>query len=174
MNYTIDRTLEICNVIDIKSENVEYKIVLVETAPGSKLWTITLALVSGTPNKKDIYNTIGTVSKILLEKGGLIEKNNVTEIIMTIDGKDREEIDKKTKVFTRWIKSPWTFEITSNPVISIQGMSESIYLNTNLIHIKKSSIIENKEGFKFCFNCGHENKESYKFCPSCGTNLEQR
>lgn len=173
MNYTIDRTLEICNVIDFKSESgVEYKVALVETAPGSGLWTILFYLISGKPDKKEIYSTIGKIRDILLEKGGLIERNNVNELVITIDGKDREEIDKKTNVFTRWIKSPWTFEVTSNPEISIQGKMENIYLNTNLIHIKKSAV-DTKSRIKFCFNCGCENKESFKFCPNCGTNLQQ-
>jgi len=174
MNYTIDRTLEICNVIDFKSETgVLYKITLIETTPGSGLWTIVFQVVSGVPEKKDIYSTIKTISNILLEKDGLVERNNITEFVITIDGENRDEIDKKTKVFTRWIKSPWTFEITSNPIILIEGKMENIYLNTNLIHIKKSNIIENKSEVKFCFNCGFENKETYKFCPSCGTNLQQ-
>ena len=170
--YTIDKTLEVCNIIDIKSEDLVYKLILLETAPGSKLWTITLALISGKPNVNYIYKTMKTIHSLLFENGGLIEKNNVTEIILTIEGKDKKEIDKKTKVFTRWIKNPWTFKITENPIISIIGSLENIYLNTNLIHLKKS-IIESKPEIRFCFNCGYENIKAYNFCPSCGTNLKQ-
>ncbi len=175
MNYTIDKSLEFANAITFKSESgVEYRLYLAETAPGSRLWTFGFQLISGNPNQKEVFGTIGLIQKLLLEKNGLIEKNNISEIVLTIDGKNRDEVDKKTKIFTRWIKSPWEFEITRNPVISIQGKMENIYLDTNLIHIKKSTIVEqiNSET-KFCFNCGTENKKDYKFCPNCGQNLQQ-
>lgn len=176
MEYTIDRSIEFLNTILFKSESgTEYQLFYYETAPNSKVWTFSFKLISGTPNSKEVFQTISTIQKLLTEKGGIAEKLNINECMITIDGKDKEEIDKKTKVFTRWIKSPYEYEIMENPVINIEGRMENIYLNTNLIHIKRKSVtIEDKKvGAKFCFNCGSENKEDYKFCPNCGQNLKQ-
>lgn len=189
--YVIDRSISWDNTIFFDSENgTKYSVQLIETAPGSNMWTFNFNLVKGLPDQKEVFKTMNVLYDVLLEPGGLIEKNNVREIIVTIAGNSREEIDQKTKIFTRWIRSPWEFRIDSNPEIIIQGKRESIYLNTNLIHIKKSEVEVVKEvikikpvieivveplvesNIKFCFNCGLENN-NYKFCPDCGTNLKQ-
>ena len=122
---------------------------------------------------------------VLTEKGGIIEKNNIENIIVTIDGKDQEEIDKKTKAFTRWIKKPWSYKVMKNPTIKIDGATKNIYVRTNIIHmfktnepitpevvVKKEEIKNIPSQIKFCYNCGLENN-NYKFCPGCGTNLQQ-
>ncbi len=180
--YTIDRTFFWDNSIFFDSDNgTRYGVQITETAPGSKVWTFNFKLVSGIPDQKEVFKTMGVLQDVLLEPGGLIERNNVTRIIVLIDGKNRDEIDQKTKIFTRWIKSPWVFTIDSNPEIIIEGKRDQIYPNTNIIHIEKKNIIQkaiegtnsiNTSNVKFCPNCGTKNN-NYKFCPSCGTNLQQ-
>jgi hypothetical protein len=183
--YTIDRSISWNNTIVFSSDNgTKYGVQLLETAPGSKLWTFNFKLIEGVPDQKEVFKTMSVLQDVLLEPGGLIERNNVNEIVVFIDGKSREEIDQKTKIFTRWIKSPWIFNIESNPEIIITGKRDQIYPNTNFIHIKKTDVIEqvtpietnktsiNLSNIKFCYNCGSENN-NYKFCPSCGTNLQQ-
>ncbi len=179
--YTIDRTIFWDNTIFFDSDNgTRYGVQITETAPGSKVWTFNFKLVSGIPDQKEVFKTMSVLQDVLLEPGGLIEKNNVTQIIVLIDGKNRDEIDQKTKIFTRWIKSPWTFKIDSTPEIIIEGKRDQIYPNTNTIHIKKTDIEQstkvknpvNTSNIKFCYNCGLENN-NYKFCPSCGANLKQ-
>ncbi len=184
--YFIDKSISWYNTVFFSSDSgTKYSVQLVETAPNSKVWTFNFNLISGIPDNKEVFKTMKVLYEILLEPNGLIEKNNVKEIILTIDGSSREEINQKTKIFTRWIKSPWVFEINSNPEIIMQGKREQIYLNTNLIHIKKNeelvkevikvepiNQVVNIPNIKFCFNCGLENN-NYKFCPGCGTNLQQ-
>jgi len=176
--YTIDKSISWNNTIVFSSNSgTKYIVQLLETSPGSKIWTFNFKLIEGVPDKKEVFKTIGVIQDVLLEPGGLIERNSVNEIVVFIYGKSREEIDKKTKIFTRWIKSPWIFNIESNPEITIEGKRDQIYLNTNFIHIKKTDVIENNKtidlsNIKFCYNCGLENN-NYKFCPGCGTNLQQ-
>lgn len=182
--YTIDRSISWNNTIFFDSDNgTRYGVQLTETAPGSKLWTFNFKLVNGIPDQKEVFKTMSVLQDVLLEPGGLIERNDVTQIVVLIDGRNREEIDQKTKIFTRWIKSPWSFTIDSSPEITIEGKRDQIYPNTNVIHIKKTGHIEqpvivetktpvNISNIKFCYNCGLENN-NYKFCPGCGTNLKQ-
>lgn len=183
--YTIDKSISWDNTIVFSSDSgTKYGVQLLETAPGSKLWTFNFKLIEGIPDQKEVFKTMNILYDVLIEPGGLIEKNNVTEIIVLIDGKNRDEIDQKTKIFTRWIRSPWIFEVNSAPEIIIEGKREQIYPNTNLIHIKKTDVVEqvisteinktpiNVSNIKFCYNCGFENN-NYKFCPGCGTNLQQ-
>jgi len=182
--YTIDRSISWNNTIFFDSDNgTRYGVQLTETAPGSKLWTFNFKLVNGIPDQKEVFKTMSVLQDVLLEPGGLIERNDVTQIVVLIDGRNRDEIDQKTKIFTRWIKSPWSFTIDSSPEITIEGKRDQIYPNTNVIHIKKTENIEqpvivetktpvNISNIKFCYNCGLENN-NYKFCPGCGTNLKQ-
>ena len=180
--YTIDRSISWDNTIFFDSDNgTRYGVQLIETAPGSKLWTFNFKLINGIPDQKEVFKTMGALQDVLLEPGGLIERNNVTQIVVLIDGENRDEIDQKTKIFTRWIKSPWIFTIDSNPEIIIKGKRDQIYPNTNIIHIKKTDVIKktvdiessiNISNIKFCYNCGLENN-NFKFCPACGTNLKQ-
>ena len=113
MSYIIDKSLEFCNTISFKTDSdVKYSITFNETAPESKVWTFSLKLVSGEPTDKEIFKTMEVVNKIITEKGGIAERNNIKRVIVVIEGEDEQEIDKKTKVFTRWIKKPWKYEIT--------------------------------------------------------------
>lgn len=176
MAYKINRELE-WNQFQITSDSgVSYRIGLSETLHDSKIWLLDLVLISGKPNISEIYKTMGVVYSVLTEKNGILENRNITEIVSIIQGNDRDEIDKKTKVFTRWIKKPWTFDVRVNPVVEIQGKAKKIYLNTNVIHMKKTEQVEEEtevvSDIKFCFNCGIENK-NYKFCPNCGQKLQQ-
>ena len=178
MSYSIERELE-WNQITLRSESgVAYKILMTETAEDSNIWFLDLILMSDSnkPNAKEIYQTVGKVFEVLTEKDGLLESKNIKEIVSIIQADDKDEMEKKTKVFTRWIRSPWTFEIHRNPVIDILGRANKIYLNKNIIHMKKTEVVEKNivvnNNFKFCFNCGTENK-GFKFCPNCGTNLKQ-
>lgn len=177
MAYKINRELEWNQIAITSDSGVTYRILMSETCDGSNLWILNLSLESGEPSASEIYKTMSTVYDVLTEKDGILERNNVTEAIAMIQANSREEIDKKTKVFTRWIRNPWSFELIRDPVVDIQGRANKIYLKTNLIHMKKTGEYNHTEkdlinNFKFCFNCGFENKE-YKFCPSCGTNLQQ-
>lgn len=182
--YTIDRTLFYNNIVSFDSDNgTKYSIYLSEISP--KIWTFNFKLVSGTPDRKEVFKTMGILHDILLEPDGLIERNNIKQIIVFIDGKNRDEIDQKTKIFTRWIKSPWEFTVNYKPEIVIEGVREQIYPDTNIINIKMKNVIQktiektiektnsiNTSNVKFCSNCGLKNN-NYKFCPSCGTNLQQ-
>ena len=103
-------------------------------------------------------------------------RRGINTLLVYIAGSDRNEIDQKTKIFTRWIKTPWKYEVISNPIITIQGNRNHIQTNTNFIHmtrgVEEVVVIKSPVGAKFCFNCGLENN-NFKFCPSCGTNLKQ-
>ena len=97
--YTIDRTLYNNNIVSFDSDNgTKYSIYLSEISP--KIWTFNFKLVSGTPDRKEVFKTMGILHDILLEPDGLIERNNIKQIIVFIDGKNRDEIDQKTKIFT--------------------------------------------------------------------------
>lgn len=183
--YTIDRTLYNNNIVSFDSDSgTKYSIYLSEISP--KIWTFNFKLVSGTPDRKEVFKTMGILHDILLEPDGLIERNNIKQIIVFIDGKNRDEIDQKTKIFTRWIKSPWEFVVNYKPEIVIGGVREQIYPDTNIINIIMTNVIQktientnsintnsiNTSNVKFCSNCGSKNN-NYKFCPSCGKNLQQ-
>jgi RNA polymerase subunit RPABC4/transcription elongation factor Spt4 len=137
------------------------------------IWTLNFQLESGEPLRSEIFKTMkflgDNTSNFLDEKG-------INTLLVYIVGSDRSEIDQKTKIFTRWIKSPWKYEVISNPIITIEGNRDYIETNTNFIHmtrgVEEVVINESPIGSKFCFNCGLENN-NYKFCPSCGTNLKQ-
>lgn len=177
MSFNINRELE-WNQVSIDTDDVNYLVYVSETGEGSNLWTLNISNEEGRIKKDDIYKLMSTISDVIFKgKDSLAENSNIKEMIYFVYGNTEQEIDKRSKVFSRWIKKPWTFEIIKNPTIDIQGKANKVYLKSNLIHIKKNEdyieetpkIIGN---IKFCFNCGTENK-AYKFCPSCGTNLQQ-
>ena len=174
MGVLIDKTFEWNNTILFKSNlGAEYIVNLLQTSPNSNIWTLNFALINGHPANNEVFKIMSTLQQILISPGGLIEKNNVKKIAVTISGKNNKEIDMKTKIFTRWIKKPWIFEIHYNPEVEIIGKREKIYPRTNIIFITKTEeIIANEStNNKYCFYCGSINK-GYKFCPSCGTNLQ--
>lgn len=135
MSYFIDRSLENFNTIIFKTDcGIEYSVNLSQTATNSSTWVINFALLKGVPNNKEVFKTMCTLYEILNE---MTQKNNIRDIIVTIAGKDTEEINKKTKIFTRWIKYPWTFDVKYNPEITILGKRERVYTNTNVIRMTK-------------------------------------
>lgn len=179
MSYKVEFELEWNQIRITTNKGSKYLVLLNETIEGSNLWVLNFILESGKPSNKEVYKTMSTIYNVLCEgDNNPIEKYNIREIISFITGDNQIEIDKKTKVFTRWIKSPWRFEIIENPTIDIQGRANKVYLKCNLLHIKKDEkynveIPKISRNIKFCFNCGSENN-SYKFCPNCGVNLQQR
>ena len=184
MSYNIDNSLIWNNLFMFTTDaGTKYIAKFDEVSEG--IWTLNFQLESGEPLKSEIFKTMkflgDNTSNFLDEKG-------ISTLLVYITGSNRDEIDQKTKIFTRWIKSPWKYEVISNPIITIEGNREHIQTNTNFIHINRgidevvieppvnkvvdSVFIESPVGIKFCFNCGSENN-NYKFCPSCGTNLKQ-
>lgn len=176
MSYTVDKSLLWSNVIIFTSDSgTKYSIRLVETTRGSGLWTLEFNLISGSPDNSEVFSTMSTLYNVLTGSGGLIEKTNATNILFYIAGNNRDEIDQKTNVFTRWIKSPWEYKIDYNPEVTIQGKRDKLYPNTNFIYMKKTeniTISPTASNVKYCYNCGSVNN-NYKFCPNCGTNLQQ-
>ena len=77
--------------------------------------------------------------------------------------KERRKID----IVKRYIKKPWSIEVTHKPEFVTEDGTASIVIEGSLLHIKKI-----EEDVKLCHNCGVENND-YKFCPNCGTNLQQ-
>jgi hypothetical protein len=179
MIFKVDNSFLWDNAFFIETESgIKYVVRLDETSKYSGVWTLSFLLLSGTPNSREIFGTMNTLSENLLD---VLNEKNINSLLVWINGKDRKEIDQKTKVFLRWIKHPFEYTLDGNPEIRIQGKSDIIYPDTNFIYIKRISskkeekkeeniILETK--IKFCFNCGEENKD-YKFCPGCGTNLKQ-
>ena len=81
--YTIDRSISWNNTIVFTSDNeTKYSVQLLETAPGSKLWTFNFKLLEGAPDQKEVFKTLSVLQDVLLEPGGLIERNNVNETIL--------------------------------------------------------------------------------------------
>ncbi len=135
MSYTINRSLECNNIIMFKTDiGTEYAIKLKKTSSVSTTWTLDFSLINGIPDGSEVFKTMNTLYTILIEQ---TEKNNITNIIVTISGKNKDEIDQKTKIFTRWIISPWEYKIEHSPAIKIKGKRQKIYLNTNIINMYK-------------------------------------
>jgi hypothetical protein len=170
MPYTVDKTFLEHNVFRITTDSgVNYIILLHETSEDSGLWTLSFLVE---PEKKPLPSEVFRTMKILEENlMEILEQKKIESLLVYITGKNRDEIDQKTKIFTRWIEDPWEYTIEKDPIIKIQGRREEIQVMTNFIHIKKKINTENPK-VKYCTNCGTENK-NYKFCPNCGNNLEQ-
>ncbi len=171
MPYSIDKSLLSENVFKITTDSgAKYIIVLQETAEGSGLWTLSFLLEpEKRPLPSEVFKTMRILEENLLQ---ILDEKGITSILVYIAGKDREEVDQKTKIFTRWIERPWEYVIESDPIIRIHGKRKEIQTMTNFIHLKKNLNIETNINKRFCTNCGTENK-NYKFCPNCGNNLEQ-
>lgn len=181
MIFKVDNSILWDNVFFIETDSgVKYVAKLEETSPSSGVWTLFFLLVNGIPNSKEIFGTMNTLTENLVN---VLNKKGIDSLLVWIDGKDRKEIDQKTKVFLRWVEYPFEYTLDENPEIRIQGKNETIYPKTNFIHIRRVVNQEVKKDVqvqtptlnikvKFCFNCGMENKD-YKFCPGCGTNLKQ-
>ncbi len=182
MIFKVNNSILWDNVFFIETDSgVKYVAKLEETSPGSGVWTLFFLLLNGIPNSREIFGTMNTLTENLIN---VLNQKGIDSLLVWIAGKDRKEIDQKTKVFLRWVEYPFEYVLDENPEIRIQGKNETIYPKTNFIHIKR---VVNREvrgvkkdvevpisniKLKFCFNCGEENKD-YKFCPGCGTNLKQ-
>lgn len=167
MSYIVDNNL-IWNNIFMFTTDLGNKYVAKFEKVSQDIWTLDFYLESGESVRSEIFKTM----KVLGDNTSIfLNERNINTLLVYISGKNKEEIDQKTKVFTRWIKSPWNYDIIPNPIITIDGKKNFIQTNTNFIHITRG-VEESIIVKKYCFNCGVENKD-YKFCPSCGTNLQQ-
>ena len=184
MSYNIDNSLIWNNLFIFTTDSgTKYIAKFEEVSEG--IWTLDFQLSSGEPLRSEIFKTM----KVLGDNtSDFLDERGINTLLVYIAGSDRNEIDQKTKIFTRWIKTPWKYEVISNPIITIEGNRNHIQTNTNFIHMTRGSeevvvikslvnkvvneVVESPVGAKFCFNCGLENN-NYKFCPSCGTNLKQ-
>jgi hypothetical protein len=188
MSYNIDNSL-IWNNLFIFTTDAGTKYIAKFEEVSEGIWTLDFQLSSGEPLRSEIFKTMKFLGD---NTSDFLDEREINTLIVYIAGSDRNEIDQKTKIFTRWIKSPWKYEIISNPIITIEGNRNHIQTNTNFIHMTRGVeevvvespvnkvvnevvnevVVESPVGIKFCFNCGLENN-NYKFCPSCGTNLKQ-
>ena len=184
MSYNIDNSL-IWNNLFIFTTDAGTKYIAKFEEISEGIWTLDFQLSSGEPLKSEIFKTM----KVLGDNtSNFLDEKGINTLLVYISGSDRNEIDQKTKIFTRWIISPWKYEVISNPIITIEGKKDHIQTNTNFIHMTRgvdevviespvnkvidTVVTESPVGAKFCFNCGLQNN-NYKFCPSCGTNLKQ-
>lgn len=169
MVYQVNKSLWDDNCFSFKTETgTDYICSMMRTAPESNLWTFQFNSSKEDFDNREIFTVMNTIEKYILE---LTELRDIDKVVVYIQGKNRQEIDKKTKIFTRWIKDPWSVKVVDSRELPI---AQRFDFNTNIIlmtkNIKENSI--NQISMKFCFNCGSENKD-YKFCPNCGTNLQQ-
>ncbi len=175
MSYSVDKSSLDENVFTITTESgVKYLVILQETAEDSGLWILHFLKELGKEAvSSEVFKTMKALEENLIQ---ILEERGITSIMVYISGKDRNEIDQKTKVFTRWIEEPWEYQIDVDPIIRIQGIRKEIETMTNFIYLKKKIIQPTLQSVisenKFCTNCGTENK-GFKFCPNCGQNLQQ-
>lgn len=169
--FKVDKSLEFKGVFQwITDSGCKYIAHISESAPNSGLVSLDFIKISGNTSPSEIFKTMRTLYEVSTD---YLVKRGFPNLIVYIDGENREIIDKKTRAFTRWINTDiWEFKIDSNPKIVIPNKRDGVIeLDTNVITIKKrDGVIKNI--IKFCSNCGIENKE-YKFCPNCGINLQQ-
>lgn len=172
--FKIDRSLESDGVFQYTTDlGCKYLVSIRESAPNSGLAKLDFILISGSPSNTEVFKTMRTLYEISTE---YVLKKGFKNLILYIDGSDKKEIDKKTKVFTRWIDNNiWEYKIDPQPYIIIPNMRNGIIqFNTNAIFLKKkdNAILEISKS-KFCHNCGKPNN-NYKFCPNCGQNLQNK
>lgn len=181
MPYNIDNSLIWNNLFMFTTDaGTKYIAKFEEISEG--IWTLDFQLTSGEPLRSEIFKTMEVLGD---NTSNFLDERGINTLLVYITGSDRNEINQKTKIFTRWIREPWKYEVISNPIITIEGKKDHIQTNTNFIHMTRGIeevvviksplnklVSESPVGVKFCFNCGSENN-NYKFCPSCGTNLKQ-
>ena len=176
MSYIIDNSNIQNNVLALTDkDDLKYFIKLTEISEGSDVWTLAF-MQPPTIKSNRSFEYMFILSKQIFESD-LLERNGVNKILLLIEGDNRENVDKKTEIFTNIINDDWEFKIEQDPETIIEGGLSYFNFNTNSIYIsKKEKVIEtvivNEGIMKFCPNCGLENN-NYKFCPSCGTNLKQ-
>lgn len=166
--YKINRTLSDDGVYQYTTDSgVKYLAKISESSPSSGLWTLNFVLIEGSPSIREVFTTMNTLTEASME---YLDSVGAKTAIFFIDGNNSDEIDQKTRIFTRWISQYWDYDIISNPEIVIPGKRDGkITIQTNAISMKrKSNVITSSN---FCQNCGNPNTGS-KFCPNCGTNLQ--
>ena len=100
MNFKVDNSILWDNVFFIETDSgVKYVAKLEETSPGSGVWTLFFLLVNGIPNSREIFGTMNTLTENLIN---VLNQKGIDSLLVWIAGKDRKEIDQKTKVFLRW------------------------------------------------------------------------
>jgi hypothetical protein len=173
--YNIDKSHLQDNVLILKIDDILiYHVELTRLPDYDDIWTFNFI----SPPVNNSFEYILILVREFFESG-LLEKNEVKNIFVLIEGNDREDVDKKTDSFIGFIKDDWSLQIIQDPEIQIEGGYGYINHNTNSIFITKKEKeiitevnIVSDNLMKFCPNCGLENN-NYKFCPNCGTNLKQ-
>jgi hypothetical protein len=178
MNYIVDKSLIGDGILQYTTESgCKYLAKIFQTSPGSYLWSIDFAKISGEPSTSEVFKIMKTLTDASMEYA--LEKN-INNVVIFIAGETQELIDQKTLVFQRWLNQDWDFTITPNMDLKISGLRNSIItVPTNTIMmtrkpktVQKQVVINGNANIKFCFNCGTENN-GFQFCPNCGTNLKQ-
>lgn len=168
MGYKINRTLSGDGVYQYETDSgVKYLAKISESAPSSGLWTLNFVLLEGTPSIREVFATMNTLTEASME---FLDSVSAKNALFFIDG-NKDEIEQKTKIFTRWIGQYWDYEVISNPEIVIPSRRDGrITVPTNAITMKRKeipSIIKSN----FCSNCGSPSNGT-KFCSNCGFNLQ--
>jgi hypothetical protein len=180
MSYIIDKELEWDGIYKYTTDSgISYMAKIHETAPGSGYWTIDfIKLSKNDGNVREVFAIMNTLIELSMEYADI---KNIQNVIIFINGENRDLIDQKTRIFTRWIKDYWDYQIVSNPEMVISGKRDGrINIPTNGIFMtRKQGIVTpiqttklSSVDVKFCYNCGTENN-NFKFCPKCGTSLQQ-
>jgi hypothetical protein len=180
MSYIIDKELEWDGIYKYTTDSgISYMAKIDETAPGSGYWTIDfIKLSKNDGNVREVFAIMNTLIELSMEYADI---KNIQNVIIFINGENRDLIDQKTRIFTRWIKDYWDYQIVSNPEMVISGKRDGrINIPTNGIFMtRKQGIVTpiqttklSSVDVKFCYNCGTENN-NFKFCPKCGTSLQQ-
>lgn len=179
MSYIIDKGLEWDGIYKYTTDSgISYMVKIHETSHGSGFWTIDfikLSKIDG--NVREVFAIMNTLFEASME---YVDIKNIQNVIIFINGENREQIDQKTRVFVRWIRDYWDYQIAPNPQIVIPGKRDGrINIPTNGIFMTRKKLITtiettklSKVEVKFCYNCGTENN-NFKFCPKCGTSLQQ-
>jgi|688.fasta_scaffold364307_2 hypothetical protein len=180
MSYVIDKGMEWDGIYKYTTDSgISYMVKIHETAPGSGYWTIDfIKLSKDSGNVREVFSIMSMLMELSM---GYADIRNIQNVIIFISGENREQINQKTRIFTRWIKDYWNYQIVSNPEVIIPGKRDGrITIPTNGIFMtRKQGLVTPIETttlssveIKFCYNCGTENN-NFKFCPKCGTSLQQ-
>lgn len=180
MSYIIDKDMEWDGIYKYTTDSgISYMAKIHETAPGSGFWTIDFMKMSKDEGDfKEVFSIMNTLIELSMDYA---DQKNIQNVIIFISGENREKIDQKTRIFTRWIKDYWDYQIISNPEMLIPGKRDGrIIIPTNGIFMtRKKGLVTpiqttklSSVEVKFCYNCGTENN-NFKFCPKCGTSLQQ-
>lgn len=174
MRYYIDKSSISSGVFTYTTDSGCSYLVDIREA-NSEIWTLDFIKLSGNPSELEVFKIMKTLTDSAME---FVYQKNIQKAILFISGDNKEEIDKKTRVFQRWLIDDWDIEVLNDIEINVSGLRGPIYTTINGISItRKQKIVQDKIStdnnfeFKFCYNCGNKN-EGFQFCPNCGTNLK--